>query len=77
MKRLFTWLLGFVSNNESASSKRLVGIICAGFLCWALVQGKEHQPSDALVYSIAALSAAALGLTSFEKMIKKDDNETK
>ena len=77
MKKVIDWLKGFVSSNGEASSKRLVGVVCAGFLCWALIQGKEHQPSDALVYAVAGLAAAALGFTSYEKAVKKNDNETK
>jgi hypothetical protein len=31
------------------------------------------NPNDALVYSVAALSAAALGITAAEKIFKKTD----
>lgn len=76
MKKLVSWCKGFISSNGEASSKRLVGVVCAGFLCWALVQGKEHQPTDALVWAVAGLSAAALGFTSYEKALKdKDGNK--
>lgn len=71
MKRLFSWASGFISCNGEASSKRLVGIVCAGFLCAALVSDK--MPSDALVWAVAGLAAAALGFTSYEKALKKED----
>ena len=60
MKRFFTWSKGFLSENGEASSKRLVGVISAIALCWTLY----YNPNDALVYSVAALSAAALGITA-------------
>ena len=67
MKKLINWLIGFVSKDGEASSKRLVGIGCAVFLCYALVKAGEHPPSDALVWAVAGLAAAALGFTSWEK----------
>jgi len=75
MKKIIDWAKGFISSNGEASSKRLVGIVCSGFLCWALVQGKEHHPSDAVVWAVAGLAAAALGLTSYEKSIKKNESD--
>jgi len=74
MKQLFSWMKGFVSNNGEASSKRLVGVICAGFLCGAML--REYNPADSLVYSVSALAFGCLGLTSAEKIFKKDKNET-
>lgn len=65
--KFINWLKGFISNNGEASSKRLVGIGCAIFLCYALVKAGEHPPSDALVWAVAGLAAAALGFTSWEK----------
>jgi len=65
--KFINWLKGFISNNGEASSKRLVGIGCAVFLCYALVKAGEHPPSDALVWAVAGLAAAALGFTSWEK----------
>ena len=73
MKRFFTWSKGFLSENGEASSKRLVGVISAIALCWTLY----YNPNDALVYSVAALSAAALGITAAEKIFKKPNNENK
>lgn len=80
MKKLLDWAKGFLSDKGEASSKRLVGLVCAGFLCWTLYSNHdvEHNPSDALVWSVAGLAAAALGFTSYEKAIsKKNEDETK
>jgi hypothetical protein len=71
MKKLFSWASGFISCNGEASSKRLVGVVCSAFLCGALVSDKS--PSDALVWAVAGLAAAALGFTSYEKALKKED----
>ena len=79
MKKLFNWASGFVSSNGEASSKRLVGIVCSGFLCWTMYANsftEEHfAPSAILVQSVAALAFGCLGLTSAEKIFKKDKTE--
>ena len=69
MKQFTNFCKGFFSENGQASSKRLVGVMCATFLCIALIT--HTNPSDALVYSTASLSAVALGLTSYEKIFGK------
>jgi hypothetical protein len=73
MKRFFIWAKGFLSEGGEASSKRLVGVISAIALCYTLIRN-QNEP---LVYSVAALSAAALGITAAEKIFKKpnDKNE--
>ncbi len=73
MRKVIDWCKGFLSSNGEASSKRLVGVICSGFLCGALVSDK--QPSDALVWAVAGLAAAALGFTSYEKALKNGKEE--
>ena len=73
MKRFFTWAKGFLSESGEASSKRLVGIISAIALSYTLIRN-QNEP---LVYSVAALSAAALGITAAEKIFKKPTNENK
>ena len=76
MKNILGWTKGFFSDNGQASSKRLVGILCASFLCGAML--KEYNPADSLVYSVSALAFGCLGLTSAEKIFKKtDSNEPK
>ena len=67
MKRFFTWAKGFLSESGEASSKRLVGVISAIALSYTLIRN-QNEP---LVYSVAALSAAALGITAAEKIFKK------
>jgi hypothetical protein len=73
MKRFFIWAKGFLSEGGEASSKRLVGVISAIALSYSLIRN-QNEP---LVYSVAALSAAALGITAAEKIFKKptDKNE--
>jgi hypothetical protein len=73
MKKFFTWAKGFLSEGGEASSKRLVGVLSGITLCCALFLN-QNEP---LVYSVAALSAAALGITAAEKIFKKptDKNE--
>lgn len=68
MKKIISWAKGFLSSNGEASSKRLVGVACCGFLCYSLVAG--NAPSDAVVWAVAGLAAAALGFTSYEKALK-------
>jgi len=77
MKKFFDWSKGFLSENGEASSKRFVGIFSAIALCYTLYANHDsaNDPSDALVYSVAALSAAALGITAAEKIFKKPKNE--
>lgn len=73
MKRFFSWAKGFLSESGEASSKRLVGVISAIALSYTLIRN-QNEP---LIYSVAALSAAALGITAAEKIFKKPTNEDK
>ena len=77
MKKFFEWSKGFLSENGEASSKRFVGVVSAIALCYTLYANHDavNDPSEALVYSVAALSAAALGITAAEKIFKKPTNE--
>ena len=66
----------------SISSKRLVGIMCAIFLCITLYENSfsdEHvAPSAPLVESVAALAFGCLGLSSIDKFtFKKKEESTK
>ena len=74
MKQVLNWFKGFLSSNGEASSKRLVGVMCASFLCGAML--KEYNPSDSLVFAVSGLAFGCLGLTSAEKIFekKKDEN---
>ena len=73
MKSFLIWAKGFLSEGGEASSKRLVGVISAIALSYSLIRN-QNEP---LVYSVAALSAAALGITAAEKIFKKPNNENK
>lgn len=73
MKSFLIWSKGFLSEGGEASSKRLVGVISAIALSYSLIRN-QNEP---LVYSVAALSAAALGITAAEKIFKKPNNENK
>ena len=72
--KFINWIKGFLSSNGEASSKRLVGVMCASFLCGAML--KEYNPSDSLVFAVSGLAFGCLGLTSAEKIFekKKDEN---
>jgi hypothetical protein len=58
----------FTEDNNRLSMKRLSGFLCTIALCAKLV----HTPTDALVYSVAALAGAAFGYTMAEKIFKKN-----
>lgn len=58
----------FAEENNRLSMKRLCGFIATICLCGKLL----HTPSDALAYIVGGLAAAALGLTTAEKIFKKD-----
>jgi hypothetical protein len=72
MKQFFNWMGGFFSSESNNSSKRLVGIIGAGFLYWTLYDNSHSEthvaPADSLVYSVAGLVAISLGLTTVESL---------
>jgi len=80
MKKLLSGIKSLLSDERgSISSKRVVGIVCSIFLCITLYQNsfsEEHiAPSAPLVQSVAALSAACLGLTSLDKIFGKKQGE--
>jgi hypothetical protein len=77
MKKILEWSKGFLSENGQASSKRFVGVFSAVALCYTLYANHDavNEPSEALVYSVAALSAAALGISAAEKIFNKDKNK--
>lgn len=74
---LLSWTKGFLSENGQASSKRLVGVVCSGFLCWTMYSNSFNhtEPSETLVQSVALLAFGCLGLTSVEKIFKKPENK--
>lgn len=72
MKKLFTWMSGFFSSESNNSSKRLVGIVGAGFLYWTLYTNSKSEthvaPSESLVWATTALIMVSLGLTTIESV---------
>lgn len=72
MKNLFTWISGFFSSESNNSSKRLVGIVGAGFLYWTLYTNSKSEahtaPAESLVWATTALIMVSLGLTTIESV---------
>ena len=72
MKQFFNFIGGFFSSESNNSSKRLVGIVGAGFLYWTLYDNSRSEthiaPAESLVYSVAALVAVSFGLTTVESL---------
>ena len=80
--KLLNWIGGFFNSESNNSSKRLVGIVGAGFLYYSMYMSvssdKAVSPSDALVYSVTVLIAISLGLTTIEALrglITKDKSD--
>ena len=72
MKKVLNWFKSLLSDERgSVSSKRVVGIMCAVFLCVTMYHNsfsEEHiAPSEVLVQSVALLAFGCLGLTSIDK----------
>jgi hypothetical protein len=65
----------FSEDNDRLSMKRLCGFICVVILAVTMYHNSFHdtEPSEALVYSVASLAFGCLGLTSAEKIFRKDD----
>lgn len=61
----------FTEDNNRLSMKRLCGFICTISLCAGLIR----TPTEALVYSVAALGSACLGFTAAEKIFKPKNQE--
>jgi hypothetical protein len=69
----------FCEENGNLSMKRLCGLLCTVALCVTMYHNSfsnEHTaPSTVLVESVALLAFGCLGLTSVEKIFKKDKTE--
>jgi hypothetical protein len=67
----------FTEDNGRLSMKRLCGLLCVITLCATMYHNsfsEEHiAPSTILVESVALLAFGCLGLTSVEKIFKKND----
>ncbi len=59
----------FTENNNRLSMKRLCGFACTIALCIKVI----HAPTDALIYTVGGIAAAALGFTTAEKIFKKNE----
>ena len=69
----------FTEDNGRLSMKRLCGLLCVIALCVTMYHNsfsEEHiAPSAILVESVALLAFGCLGLTTAEKIFKKNSNE--
>jgi hypothetical protein len=72
MKKLFNWVAGFFSADSPNSSKRLVGIVGAGFLYWTLYSNSHSEshvaPAESLVWGTVVLVCTSLGLASVKEI---------
>jgi hypothetical protein len=66
----------FQEDNGRFSMKRLCGLFCVVSLCVTMYHNQFSEqhfaPSPILVESVALLAFGCLGLTSVEKIFKKD-----
>ena len=67
----------FKDDPGSTSSKRVAGLICIIFLNITLIANSfshgDIKPSDILVQTVGMLAFGCLGLTTAEKIFKKND----
>ena len=72
MKKIFNWVAGFFSADSPNSSKRLVGIVGAGFLYWTLYSNSNSEshivPAESLVWGTVVLVCTSLGLASVKEI---------
>lgn len=72
MKKIFLWLAGFFDSNSSVSSRRLVGIVGAGFLYWTLYTNSHSEthiePAESLVWGTVVLVCTSLGLATLREV---------
>ena len=86
MKKLFNFVAGFFSADSPNSSKRLVGIVGAGFLFWTLYTNSHSEthiaPAETLVWGVVVIVCTSLGLASVKELSdlvngKKEDKKEK
>ena len=67
----------FNDENGNLSMKRLCGLMCVVALCITMYHNSFSElnkaPSEALVYAVATLAFGCLGLTTAEKIFKKEE----
>jgi hypothetical protein len=72
MKKLLNWVGGFFNADSPNSSKRLVGIVGAGFLYWTLYSNSHSEahyvPADSLVWGTVTLVCTSLGLATMKEI---------
>lgn len=72
MRKLLSWFAGFFDAESSVSSKRLVGIVGAGFLYWTLYSNSHSEsniePAESLVWGVVVLVCTSLGLASVKEI---------
>lgn len=65
-------MAGFFDADSSVSSKRLVGIVGAGFLYWTLYSNSHSEtniePAESLVWGTVVLVCTSLGLASVKEI---------
>jgi hypothetical protein len=66
----------FTEDNGRLSMKRLCGLLCVLSLCVTMYHNSfsalNTAPAESLVYAVSALAFGCLGLTTVEKVFKKD-----
>ena len=72
------WIKNLLSDERgSISTKRVIALVSAFFLCITLIANSFSElnkaPSEALVYAVSALAFGCLGLTTAEKIFKKNE----
>ena len=77
LQKFYKWIGGlFRDESGSPSSKRFVGIMCAIALCATMYHNSfstvDVAPAPYLVQAVALLAFGCLGLTTAEKIFKKD-----
>jgi hypothetical protein len=67
----------FTEDSGRLSMKRLCGFLCVLSLCVTMYHNSfsdlNKAPSEALVYAVASLAFGCLGLTTAEKIFKKEE----
>lgn len=67
----------FTEDNGRLSMKRLCGLMCVVALCITMYHNSFSElnkaPSESLVWAVASLAFGCLGLTTAEKIFKKEE----
>jgi len=67
----------FCEDGGNLSMKRLCGLLCVVALCITMYHNSfsplDKAPSESLVWAVASLAFGCLGLTTAEKIFKKEE----